>query len=506
LNRIVLFGAGKSASVLIKYLLEHAEEDNYELVVADADAEQASRKTAGHPRSSVMALNIEDQASRKDLISSAHIVVSMMPPALHILIAADCLELNKHLLTASYADDAMRALHHQAQEKNLLFLCEMGLDPGIDHMSAMQIIHRIKSMDGQILSFKSHCGGLVAPESDNNPWRYKVSWNPRNIVLAGKAGAVYRQNDLVVMESYKDLFDAARLVDTQDPNVGILSYYPNRNSLSYVEQYHLEETSTFIRTTLRYPDFMYGWKNLIELKLTEETVEYNTDGMSLKEFFKEHMEKNGFTTWLQQKLADNFNHTKSLLENLMKLIETEEAVKAEGEEIPDNFMLVDERGNLRDIELDEIKQNAAATMALQVHEAGLTLKQLVFLGMDDDQTVINKGMCSAADVLQFCLEQKLALSPEDRDMVVMLHEFDYSIEGTHHGLLSSLVVIGENNVATAMAKTVGLPLGIAARLILKDKIALRGVHIPIAAAIYEPVLAELAREGIIFNETEVLKN
>jgi saccharopine dehydrogenase-like NADP-dependent oxidoreductase len=500
LKKILLFGAGKSATVLIDYLLNESASSNWQVIIADANKKLIEEKTNGHPLSLAVELDIQNHSRRQELVSSADIVISMMPPALHILIAKDCIASGKNLLTASYADDEIKSLEKEVKDKGILFLCEMGLDPGIDHMSAMQILDEIKASGGKVSSFKSHCGGLVSPESDNNPWRYKISWNPRNIVLAGKAGAIYKLKGKLVKEEYEDLFDPNRTVTLDEAGTESYSYYPNRNSLPYIDLYGLQDAETFVRTTLRYRDFMYGWKNLIDLHLTDESPFYETDGKSLQQFFKEHMTKYGFGEWLDQKLTERFSETKQLMENLMKLMETEEKAMVEGEEIPDNFLMVDESGDLKNIELEQLKSNTAAEMASKMHEANLILKQLFYLGMDDDQTRINKGLCSAADVLQFSLEKKLALEPGDKDMIVMLHEIGYISDNENHSIKSSLTVKGNDHIHTAMAKTVGLPLGIAAKLILEGTIRMSGIHIPVQKEIYEPVLQELKKYGVEFIE------
>ncbi len=502
-KQILLFGAGKSATVLIKYLLSEASNHQWSVVVADASLELVQSKTGKHPNAHAIALDITDTDMRRELIAHSSLVISMMPPALHILIARDCIDLGKHLLTASYADDDIKSLDAQAREKGLLFLCEMGLDPGIDHMSAMQMIQEIRDKGGVIESFKSHCGGLVAPESDDNPWHYKISWNPRNVVLAGKAGAIYRENGQTVDEPYEQLFNPIRQVPVDYPGIGTLSYYPNRNSLPYISVYGLENASTFVRTTLRYPDFMYGWKNLIELKLTDEAPMYQTDGLSLLDFYKQHMQRHGFDQWLDHKLSERFAKTKELLENLHKLMQIEKETEKSGQEIPDHLMLVDEKGELQDIDLDLLKQRTASELNHQIHEANLTLKQLFFLGLDDAETKINKGYCSAADVLQLALEKKLALRDGDKDMIVMLHEIDYSLNHHRYHAESLLVVLGDDHVSTAMAKTVGLPLGIAAKLVLEGKLSMTGVRIPIDPLIYQPVMQELNQLGICFTEKTV---
>jgi saccharopine dehydrogenase-like NADP-dependent oxidoreductase len=501
MKRVLLFGAGKSATVLIDYLLSNARTEQWKLVVVDTNLQGAKDKIKGSPHGQAVSFDVSDDAMRHEYIGQSDIVISMLPPALHYEVAVDCLAYSKHLLTASYIDDSLRALDREIREKNLLFLGEMGLDPGIDHMSAMKLIDEIRAKGGEINSFQSHCGGLVAPESDNNPWHYKISWNPRNIVLAGKAGAHFRQNGEEKKWTHEELFVVDNMVDI--PGIGQLSWYPNRDSLSYTTLYGLQDIPTFIRTTLRHPDFMYGWKNIVELQLTDETVKYDTDGKVLGQLFKEHMDQNGFGEWLQIKLSERFSKSKDILQNLMKLMEFEDEATSGGDEIPDSFMAADDRGNLQEIEIDDVKNRGAAYLAHTMHEANLTLKQLFYIGLDDMSTRVDKGRCSPADILQFALETKLALEPDDRDMIVMLHEIGYLSGKQTSSVVSSLVVKGENSMHTAMAKTVGLPLGIATKLILNGQITLRGLHIPTSRQIYEPVLKELEEYGIVFKEEVV---
>jgi saccharopine dehydrogenase-like NADP-dependent oxidoreductase len=499
MKHIVVFGAGKSATCLIEYLTTTVQANNWQLTVADSNLAAARSKTGDAPHTQAVAINVEDDASRSALITTASLVISLLPPSLHYLVAKDCVELGKHLLTASYIDDRIAALAPQIENKKLLFLCEMGLDPGIDHMSAMQLIHRIKASGCRITSFKSHCGGLVAPENDDNPWHYKISWNPRNVVMAGKTGAIFKEDGNEIHLPYEQLFDPNRGVNI--PGLGFLAWYPNRDSLSYIPVYQLEEATTFIRTTLRYPEFCFGWKNIIELKLTDETEQYQTDGMTLQQFFHQHFTTHGFSEWIEKQLTARFAQTKQLLEKLQQLLEAEKEVNEDDRKGLQDFMMVDDNGQLLDINLDEVKTKAAATVAGQMHEANLSMKQLFFLGMDDKDTLINKGTCSTADVLQFALENKLVLGKEDKDMIVMLHEITYeTADGISNTISSTLIVKGQDQLRTAMAKTVGLPLGIAAKLILQEKIQLTGLHIPIIEAIYEPVLEELKQHGIVFIE------
>jgi saccharopine dehydrogenase-like NADP-dependent oxidoreductase len=499
MKHIVIFGAGKSSTFLIEYLVKQLPDNNWRLTVLDANVQAAQNKIGNSPNAVAAAINVENINERNHWVESADIVISLLPPSFHYLIALACIQFNKNLLTASYVDHKMEGLRHEIEKKGLLFLCEMGLDPGIDHMSAIRIIHNLKNEGAVITGFRSHCGGLVAPESDDNPWHYKVSWNPKNIVLAGKAGAVFKENNNEKKMSYEDIFDSGRVVNIH--GLGELAWYPNRDSVHYIKSYNLNNINTFIRTTLRYPEFCFGWKNIIQLKLTDESVEYDTDGMTLKQFFQQHLNQHGFSEWIEKQLTARFMQTKLLLEKLQQLLSAEEEVSEDQMKELQEFMMVDDNGKLMDVNLDEIKTKAAATVAGQMHEANLSMKQLFFLGMDDDQTIINKGKCSAADVLQFALEQKLALLPEDKDMIVMLHEIDYQLNNQYHSVKSSLILKGEDNLRTAMAKSVGLPLAIAAKFILQGKIKTKGLHIPIIPEIYEPVLDELKQYGIEFLES-----
>lgn len=498
-KHIVLFGAGKSSSVLIDYLKQLAAAKNWQVTVADSDLQLVQQKVGTYKNVTAASVDITNAEERKKYIGSADVVISLMPAHLHYLVAVDCIELKKHLLTASYVDDNIKKHAKAIKQNNLLFLYEMGLDPGIDHMSAMQLIHSIKEQGGRIISFKSHCGGLIAPESDDNPWHYKISWNPRNIIMAGKAGAVYKENGETVTLKYEELFSGKHGVDV--PGLGWYAFYANRDSLGYMSLYNLEEAETFMRTTLRHPDFCFGWKNIVDLKLTDEEKVYETDGLTISSFFRQHFEKHGFGEWLTQLLSSRLEYAKKMMEQLMNLMQAEQDAISEGEEPDDDFMMIDEKGNLTTLNVDDVKSKAAESVAVQMHEANLTLKQLFFLGLNDD-TPINKGLCSAADIMQFVAEKKLALQPDDKDMIVMLHEIEYETGEKKSAVKSWLVVKGDDNIHTAMAKTVGLPLGIAAKLILEGKIKETGLLIPNLASIYQPVLEELKQHGIAFNEEE----
>ena len=442
MKTIVLFGAGKSATVLIDFLKQLATDGFCNVIIADADLNLLQEKVGNNAFVSSKQINITDELQRNNLIEKADVVISLMPPTLHYLIATSCIGLKKHLLTGSYIDDETKKLAPKIEAANILFLYEMGLDPGIDHMSAMQLIDDILDKAGTITSFTSHCGGLIAPESDDNPWHYKISWNPKNIVMAGKGGAIYLEENTIKQKNYDMLFTDCK--QTIVHGLGHFSYYPNRDSLNYMDVYKLKNATTFIRTTLRHTDFILGWAQIINLRLTDELPFYQTNNISISQFFNDHLE----------------------------------------------------RFDLYSVYNDMINKSL------------LLKNQFEFL-FTDDTIFINKGFCCAADVLQFIIEQKLLLLANDKDMIVMQHDINYNetihqIKGTitaKFKVSSTLIVLGENNVNTAMAKTVGLPLGIAAKMIIEEKISLRGLKIPIYKEIYKPVLNELKNLGISFKET-----
>ena len=430
---ILIIGAGKSATVLIQYLQQKALENDWYILLADGDEAIAKNKWNNAPNGTALGIDIENNLDRQNLVQKADIVVSMMPAQLHFLVAKDCLHFGKPLFTASYVDDNMRSIASEIEAKQLLFLCEMGLDPGIDHMSAMAIIDEIHQKGGKITSFKSHCGGLVAPESDDNPWHYKISWNPRNIILAGKAGAIYLENGATISKDYSTIFEQAPVVDL--PGIGHLAFYPNRNSLSYIDTYHLHGVKDFVRTTLRYPAFCIGWNAIVQLHLTDETVIDLAPNTTVKNWFESHIQQKG-------------------LEQILEKFTQDPAIKV----------------------------------------------QLEFIGLYEP-TPIPSQFNSNASILQWLLEGKWKLTATDKDLVVMLHEIEYSIGTRQFKLDSSMVLTGEDAINTAMATTVGLPLAMGVCAYLKGEIKMTGLHIPIDERIYQPILKSLAEEGIVFEET-----
>lgn len=425
---ILLLGAGKSSGSLIEFLHAECKSRNWRCTVADVQVALVKEKLAPYPYLVPQSLNLEIEAERIALIEKADLVISLLPPFLQATVGKDCLQLGKHFLSASYTDPALLALDTEIKQKNLLFLMEMGLDPGIDHMSALQLIHRIKDATATITGFASHCGGLVAPACDTNRWHYKFSWNPRNVILAGKAGALFKENGNIQQLTYAELFNFRHPV--QIDGLGELATYPNRDSLPYIPIYNLETAQNFIRTTLRYPEFCEGWNWLIKLGCTTDDNQIISEGMCYKDYFNLQLSQS---------------------------------------QIPPS-----------DIPLP-------------------ILQMLKEIGWEDTHR-INRKSGSSADILQEILENKWALQPGDRDMIVMLHEIYYTQKNCKFLLRSQLIVEGDNEVQTAMAKTVGLPLGIAAILLLEGKISIRGLHIPTLPEIYEPVMEALENKSIQFQE------
>jgi len=437
MTTILLFGAGKSATCLIDYLGKCCDENKWKLLVCDSNLPLVQSKTAHFSSAEAISFDVDDDEIRHEFISKANLVISMLPPALHFLVAKDCVAFSKDLLTASYIDEKIKSLKDEVEKKGILFLGEMGLDPGIDHMSAMKMINEIKNNGGKIISFKSHCGGLVSPESDDNPWHYKITWNPANVVMAGSSGAIYLEEGKKIEIPYSEIFiDENNVIDI--PGLVPLAWYANRDSLSYIETYLLHNVKTFIRTTLRYPSFCRGWNKIIKLDLINKNDhEEIKDCKTFSDWFKVKKEK----------LASQ---------------------------------------NENDFDANDFYNSEFS-------------EQINYLGLNEPEK-IPVDISNSALLLQYLLEKKLVMKPDDKDMIIMLHEIEYSLAGENKKIRSCLIVKGEDQMHTAMAKTVGLPLAIAAKLILERKIQLSGLHIPVIPEIYEPVLKELALNGISFVE------
>ncbi len=437
---VLIAGAGKSSAHLIRYMLTHARQ-KWKVVVMDADAEMVAEKLNGHPKGEAAIINITDEPARQQLVRNADIVLSLMPPHLHYLLAKDCLKFKKTLITSSYVSEEIKALDTAARKAGVMMMCEMGLDPGIDHMSANALIHGVHRIAGSIHSFRSYCGGLVAPECDDNPWHYKISWNPRNIVLAGKQGASWIENGKCCETGYKELYSTVRKVKINE--LGTWAYYPNRDSLKYLDLYHLPEIRTFMRATLRHPAFMKGWEIIVRAGLTNEDDVFDVNHCTYSE-------------WLTKKAG---------LKNT-----------------------------------NGLKESFSIKFAVEAKE----MQQLEWLGLFDHRRITGSGRLSSADILQTLLEEKWKMGRLDKDMVVMQHNIEYERRKISVKLSSTMIVKGEDRMYSAMSKTVGLPMAILAKKILLNEInisALAGVHIPVMPEVYVPVLKELRKNGVEFVET-----
>ena len=444
LRKILVLGAGKSTSYLLDYFIDKSESENLHLTIGDINPDVIPQKFKVHPNCSVERLDIFLDKDRRTAIEESDIVVSMLPARFHMKVAEDCIDLNKHLVTASYISEEIKALDKKAKEKGLVFMNEIGLDPGIDHMSAMQIIDKIRGKGGKMLLFESFTGGLVAPESDNNLWNYKFTWNPRNVVLAGQGGAAkFIQEGSYKYIPYHKLFRRTEFFEIE--GYGKFEGYANRDSLNYREAYGLHDALTLYRGTMRRVGFSKAWNMFVQLGMTDDsyTIE-NTKGMSYREFTN---------------LFLPYSPTDSVELKLR------------------HYLKIDQ---------DDSKW-----------------EMLSELNIFDHNRYIEIDKATPAKVLQCILEDSWTLDEADKDMIVMYHKFGYELHGKKLQIDANMVVIGENHTHTAMAKTVGLPVAIATLLILNKKITTPGVQIPISKEIYDPILHELEHFGVVFKEYEV---
>jgi saccharopine dehydrogenase-like NADP-dependent oxidoreductase len=444
MKTVLQIGAGKSTSYLIKFLDDLARKGEIKYVLADRDLSLARQILPEDSPAVTVELNIFDEDKRKNLIRRSDLVISMLPARFHMEVAKDALEYGKHLVTASYISDEMRALDELVKAKGLVFMNEIGLDPGIDHMSAMKTIDSIKARGGEILLFESFTGGLVAPESDDNLWHYKFTWNPRNVVLAGQGGvAKFLHGGTYKYIPYQQLFKRTEILEID--GYGMFEAYPNRDSLKYREVYGLQEAKTFYRGTIRRLGFSKAWDIFVHLGMTDDTyVLENSEEMTNKDFV------NAFLPFSpDDSVETKFRYITGLSQNDPDWLKFQE------------------------------------------------------LDLFNDRKKPGLKKATPAQMLQKILEEKWTLKPEDKDMIVMYHKFGYKDGKQYAQTDAQLVVIGEDQTFTAMAKTVGLPLGIAAIKILRGEITESGVHLPVRKEVYEPVLAELEKHGIIFKEKKV---
>lgn len=439
MKNILILGAGRSATALIRYILDHSRDSGWNLTLGDINGELAEGKIKGHANGRAVQFDVFNEKQRDRFISDSDLVISMLPNRLHPLVAGTCLKYRKNMLTASYTSGEMRELDGEARRTGILLLNELGVDPGIDHMSAMRIIDRIRSEGGKIEIFESNTGGLVAPSYDNNPWNYKFTWNPRNVVLAGQGGARFLHNGRFKYIPYHKIFERYEIISI--PGLGEFEVYPNRDSLKYQEEYGLRDVSTMFRGTIRKRGFCDAWNAMVQLGATDDSylVEY-PGKMSYRDFTNSFLAYNVVDP-VEKKLADYLN----------------------------------------------------------LEEDGEIMKKLEWLGLFD-RDKFGRPDQTPARVLQDLLEEKWMLDPGDRDMIVMQHQFEYIVGDKRKRLVSSMACMG--GMETAMSRTVGLPVAITARLLLEGKITMTGVQMPIHPEIYVPVLDELVTHGITFIEEE----
>lgn len=442
MKTILVLGAGLSSSSMIRYMLEHSTANDWQVRIVDKDLDLVKRKIADHPNGEALSFNALNREERLPEIEKADLVISMLPARFHIEVAEDCITSKTDLITPSYISEEMKQLDAQAKAAGIVIMNEIGVDPGIDHMSAMKIIDEIKERGGKVESFKSFTGGLIAPESDDNPWNYKFTWNPRNVVLAGQGGAArFLRNGEFKYIPYNRLF--GRLDYMSIEGFGDFVGYANRDSLSYRSTYGLEDIPTIFRGTLRRPGFCLAWDVFIELGMTDDTYQMvGTETLTPRSFLNAFLPYNPKLT-------------------------VEEKMKA---------FLREDRVHLYD--------------------------KFDWLGLFLDYPLVGLENASPAQVLQKILVDKLSLNDGDKDMLVMIHEFEYELNGSRKKITSHMVNIGEDQVYTSMSNTVGLPVAICAKMILNCELKKKGVTLPIEKDVYNPILDELEELNIRFVEKE----
>ena len=444
MKNILVIGAGLSASSMLRYFTDNAEKEDWHIKVVDKDASLAKSKVAGCIRAEGFSINALDANERGPLIEWADLVISMLPARFHIDIAKDCIKYKTNLITPSYVSEEMKALHQKAVEAGIIIMNEIGVDPGIDHMSAKKILDEIEEKGGKLHIFESFTGGLVAPESDNNPWNYKFTWNPRNVVLAGQGSAAkFIQEGKYKYIPYNKLFRRTEIINIE--GYGQFEGYANRDSLKYREKYGLEDIPTIYRGTFRRKGFSKAWDSFVQIGATDDSyILEGSKNMTKRDFINSFLPYNPYDS-VELKLRYYLN-----------------------------------------IDMDDIIWD-----------------KLVWLGIFEDKLMGFEEDVTPAQFLQKILEEKWTLEEDDKDMIVMWHKFVYTYEGKFHEINSHMVSIGEDQTYTAMSNTVGLPCAICAKMILNETIQLKGVRLPIQKEIYKPILKELESFDIRFTDTVV---
>lgn len=431
MKKVLILGAGLVSRPHVNYLL--AQKD-FLVTVTSRTVSKAEKLVADHPRGTPVELNVKDDDMLDKLVSEHDLAVSLLPYTYHVKVAKLCIKHAKHMVTTSYVSDAMRELDAQAREADVLLLNEIGVDPGIDHMSAMRVIDGVKEKNGRIVSFKSFCGGLPAPEANTNPWGYKFSWSPRGVVMAGKNSAKWLEDGKIIDVHGQELF--AHHWEVEIPEFGKLEGYPNRNSVPYVDIYGIKDTKTMFRGTLRYPGWCATMKKIVDLGFLDGEKEYDLEGLTYADFMKKFVTVKTHKT-LKENLAAQW-----------------------------------------DIPID-------ANPIYRVEWLGL---------LSDEKIGLQKG--TAMDVFCNALNEKLTYEPGERDLLVLHHEFIAEFPDKKQNITSTMINYGIPNEDSSMSRTVGLPAAIAVTLILQGKIQEKGVKIPVDPEIYLPVLDELKNQNI----------
>jgi len=443
MQKILILGAGRSATSLIAYLHQRASENQWEITIGEMNLALAKEKTSEFPNAHLIEFDIENNEQVHEEISKTDLVISMLPARFHIIPAKKCAELGKNMVTASYLTDDIKELSSEYESKGAHCLMELGLDPGIDHMSAMKVLDRLREEGHELTAFETFTGGLLSEDRENdNPWKYKFTWNPRNVVLAGQGYVKFIQEGRYKYIPYHHLFQRTEVIHI--PGHGYFEGYANRDSLKYLDLYKLRGINTLYRGTLRRLGYCKGWDIFVQLGATEDTYELENVG--------ELTHRQFINSFLQYNPGDSI----------------------------------------------ELKLAHYLSIGLESEE----MYKLKWLDLFTDELVgLDRG--TPAQILEHILKKKWTLNEEDRDLIVMWHKFEYLDKGESKQIQAHMVVEGENQTDTAMSKTVGLPLAIAAENVLNGTINMPGVHIPTHKEIYEPILIELDKMGFEFSEREV---
>ncbi len=424
MKNVLILGAGMVVKPIVEYLLQKG----YALTLASRTQSKADKLINGHPRGKSIEWTIDDEITLDALIKSHDLTVSLLPYSYHVSVAKLCVKHKKNMLTTSYIQPAMKALNEEAMKAGILILNEIGLDPGIDHMSAMRIIDRVHADGGEVEEFYSFCGALVAPEVEKNPFNYKFSWAPKGVVMAGNNDGNYLRNGEIIYVPTADLFKNP--IQLSFPEVGDLEVYPNRDSLPYKELYGIPETKTIFRGTFRYDK----WCEVLDAMKALNLIAYekiNLEGLSYAGFMAKMIVSDSSEN-IKQKIADKLN----------------------------------------------VKTNSNAIEAMQ------------WLGLFSEEKM-NRVLDSPFEIISDLMIEKMMIKENERDMVILQHTFVAKYDGRKEVIKSRMLDFGSLKTNTSIARTVALPAACGVEMMLEGKIKTTGVHIPVIPEIYNPVLDQL---------------